>query len=82
MMLYECGLISSDGSCAAGQASVEILSRVAEPLESTLQYALTKRLTELCINATDLEPVPHDGMDQNTITVVKKSMCTPLLYLY
>ena len=62
MMLYECGLISEDGSCAGGQASVEILNRVAEPLESGLHYQLTKRLSELCIDETDLEPVPHDGM--------------------
>ena len=63
MMFYECGLIISDGSCAAGQASVEILNRVAKPLEITLQHALTKRLSELCINETDLQPVSHNGVE-------------------
>ena len=67
MMLYECGLISHDGSCAGGQASVEILNRAAEPLASGLQYQLTKRLSELCINVTELEPVPHDGMTRTIL---------------
>ena len=72
MMLYECGLISNDGSCAGGQASVEILNRVAEPLESGLQYQLTKRLSELCIDVSELEPVPHDGMTNMILAVYHK----------
>ena len=74
MMLYECGLMKSDGSCADGQASVEILNRVAEPLESTLQNALTKRISELCMNITDIEPVPHNGKEQFSLSSCWKQM--------
>ncbi len=60
-LLYECGMLTANGTCESGQASVEAWSRTPEPVSQHLKNAYIKRFAELCIDRENVEDVPHNG---------------------